>query len=35
MPRRGRLWVILVLALGLFGLGYLIVTVSTKRRAKR
>jgi protein-disulfide isomerase len=30
MPRRGRLWVILVLALGLFGLGYLIVTVSTK-----
>jgi protein-disulfide isomerase len=31
MPRRGRLWVILVLALGLFGLGYLIVTVSTKK----
>jgi protein-disulfide isomerase len=30
MPRRGRLWVILALALGLFGLGYLIVTVSTK-----
>jgi protein-disulfide isomerase len=31
LPRRGRLWVILVLALGLFGLGYLIVTVSTKK----
>jgi protein-disulfide isomerase len=31
MPRRGRLWVILVLALCLFGLGYLIVAISTQK----
>jgi hypothetical protein len=30
IPRRGRLWVIALLALALFGLGYLIVEVSTK-----
>ena len=30
MPRRGRLWVILLLALGLFGLGYAIVEISTR-----
>ena len=29
MPRRGRLWVILLLALGLFGLGYLVVSIAT------
>jgi protein-disulfide isomerase len=29
MPRRGRLWVILILALGLFGLGYLVISVAT------
>lgn len=29
MPRRGRLWVILLLAIGLFGLGYLVVSVAT------
>jgi hypothetical protein len=29
MPRRGRLWVILLLALGLFGVGYLVVSVAT------
>jgi len=29
MPRRGRLWVILLLALGLFGLGYLVVEIAT------
>jgi protein-disulfide isomerase len=32
MPRRGRLWVLAILALALFGLGYLIVTVSTKEK---
>jgi protein-disulfide isomerase len=31
MPRRGRLWVIALLALGLFGLGYLIVQISTQK----
>ncbi len=31
MPRRGRLWVILVLGLGLFGLGYAIVNISTQK----
>jgi protein-disulfide isomerase len=30
MPRRGRLWVIAVLTLGLLALGYLIVQVSTQ-----
>lgn len=29
MPRRGRLWVILILAVGLFGLGYLVVSIAT------
>jgi protein-disulfide isomerase len=29
MPRRGRLWVIALLALGLFGVGYLVVSVAT------
>jgi len=29
MPRRGRLWVILLLALGLFGLGYLVLAIAT------
>jgi protein-disulfide isomerase len=29
MPRRGRLWVILILALCLFGLGYLVVAIAT------
>jgi protein-disulfide isomerase len=29
MPRRGRLWVILLLAVGLFGVGYLVVSVAT------
>ncbi len=29
LPRRGRLWVILMLALGLFGLGYLVVEAAT------
>ncbi len=31
MPRRGRLWVIALLALGLFGLGYLVVEISTQK----
>ena len=31
MPRRGRLWVILVLALGLAALGYAIVGIATKK----
>jgi hypothetical protein len=31
MPRRGRLWVIAVLGLGLFALGYVIVNVSTQK----
>lgn len=31
MPRRGRLWVAAVLALFLFGLGYLIVEISTQK----
>jgi hypothetical protein len=30
LPRRGRLWIILVLGLGLFGLGYTIVKLSTQ-----
>jgi protein-disulfide isomerase len=29
MPRRGRPWVILLLALGLFGVGYLVVSIAT------
>jgi hypothetical protein len=31
LPRRGRIWVIAVLALGLFGLGYAIVQISTQK----
>jgi hypothetical protein len=31
MPRRGRLWVIAILALALFGLGYLVVEISTQK----
>jgi protein-disulfide isomerase len=31
MPRRGRLWVVAILALALFGLGYLIVEISTQK----
>jgi len=31
MPRRGRIWVILILALGLGALGYAIVSISTKK----
>jgi protein-disulfide isomerase len=30
LPRRGRLWVIALLALGLLALGYLVVTLSTQ-----
>jgi protein-disulfide isomerase len=29
LPRRGRLWVILLLALGIFGVGYLVVEIAT------
>jgi protein-disulfide isomerase len=31
MPRRGRLWVIAILALGLGALGYLIVSIATQK----
>lgn len=31
MPRRGRLWVLALLALFLFGLGYLVVEISTQK----
>jgi hypothetical protein len=31
MPRRGRLWVVAILALALFGLGYLVVEISTQK----
>lgn len=31
MPRRGRLWVVALLALALFGLGYLVVEISTQK----
>jgi protein-disulfide isomerase len=34
MPRRGRLWVAALLALALFGLGYLIVEISTQKPGK-
>jgi hypothetical protein len=34
MPRRGRLWVILILALALFALGYFVVSVSTKKAGR-
>ena len=30
MPRRGRLWVVAILALGLLALGYVVVSVSTR-----
>lgn len=30
LPRRGRIWVVLLLALGLFALGYVIVEMSTQ-----
>jgi thioredoxin family protein len=31
LPRRGRIWVVLLLALALFGLGYAIVSISTQK----
>lgn len=34
IPRRGRLWVVLLLALALFGLGYAIVQISTRKAAR-
>jgi protein-disulfide isomerase len=34
LPRRGRLWVVALLALGLFGLGYTIVNLSTQKADK-
>src|SRR4051794_12022081 len=34
LPRRGRIWVAALLALGLFGLGYTIVQVSTRKADK-
>jgi protein-disulfide isomerase len=34
MPRRGRLWVVVLLALALFGVGYLIVEISTQKPGK-
>jgi protein-disulfide isomerase len=34
LPRRGRLWVALLLLLGLFGLGYTIVSLSTQKADK-
>jgi protein-disulfide isomerase len=34
MPRRGRLWVAALLVLALFGLGYLIVEISTQKPGK-
>lgn len=34
MPRRGRIWVILVLGIGLFALGYLIVGLATQKRGR-
>ena len=35
IPRRGRLWVILLLGLALFGLGFAIVDLSTKEAGRR
>lgn len=35
IPRRGRLWVILLLGLGVAGLGYTIVDVSTKEAGRQ
>jgi len=34
LPRRGRIWVVALLALALFGLGYTIVSVSTQKADK-
>ncbi|MBS1861223.1 MAG: thioredoxin domain-containing protein [Actinobacteria bacterium] len=34
MPRRGRAWVVLVLALGLFALGYALVNIATQKPNK-
>jgi hypothetical protein len=34
IPRRGRLWVILVLALAIFGLGYAIVNIATQKAGR-
>jgi protein-disulfide isomerase len=34
LPRRGRIWVVLLLALGLFALGYSIVKLSTQKADK-
>ncbi|HEX2393473.1 MAG TPA: thioredoxin domain-containing protein [Solirubrobacterales bacterium] len=34
VPRRGRLWVALILALGLVGLGYTIVNISTQKAGR-
>ncbi len=34
MPRRGRIWVILVLGIGLFALGYAIVNIATQKATK-
>src|ERR1700709_1084008 len=31
MPRRGRLWVVVILALFLLALGYLVVQISTQK----
>jgi hypothetical protein len=34
IPRRGRLWVVLILSLGLLALGYAIVEISTQKAGK-
>ncbi len=34
IPRRGRLWVILLLGLALFALGYAVVQISTRKPDK-
>ncbi len=34
IPRRGRLWVLAALALGLFGLGYAVVSISTQKAGR-
>lgn len=34
LPRRGRIWVVALLALALFGLGYAIVSLSTRKADK-
>jgi len=35
MPRRGRLWVIAILALGLFALGYAVVDIATQKAGSK